>query len=71
MENPIEMDDLGVPLICGNTHMFQLDWVLLHQVFDHLRIHGDFFFLAKLWWVRRPNGIPRGPGPFKLLDVFF
>ena len=24
MENPIRMDDLGVPIIFGNTHMFHI-----------------------------------------------
>ena len=49
--------------------MFQFHWVLLHQVFDHL--DPRVFFSWQSFGDFRPNGIPRGQGPFKLLDVFF
>ena len=45
MENPIKMDDLGVPPIFGNIHIFSgiLDWPLkvLRSTSPHIQLWGD------------------------------
>ena len=49
MENPIKMDDLGVPLFLGNTHMSTPTTFLSSLIHDRSCLHGHHVGIDQLW----------------------